>query len=84
MRLPKSSTTKPDFAEAYNNMGNALQRQGKLQEAIEAYGKALSFKPDYPEAYNNIIMSPGKIQETIEAYSNALSLNNDYPEATII
>ena len=27
---------KPDYAEAYNNMGNALKKQGKLEEAIEA------------------------------------------------
>jgi tetratricopeptide (TPR) repeat protein len=32
---------KPDYAEAYNNMGNALKDQGKLEEAIEAYNKAL-------------------------------------------
>ena len=25
---------KPDFAEAYNNLGNALKDQGKLEEAI--------------------------------------------------
>jgi tetratricopeptide (TPR) repeat protein len=35
-------------------MGNALKDQGKLEEAIEAYNKALSIKPDYAEAYNNI------------------------------
>jgi tetratricopeptide (TPR) repeat protein len=33
---------KPDYAEAYNNMGIALQDQGKLDEAIESYNKALS------------------------------------------
>ena len=25
---------KPDYAEAYNNLGNALQDQGKLEEAV--------------------------------------------------
>ena len=35
-------------------MGNALKDQGKLEEAIEAYKKALSLKPDYAGAYNNI------------------------------
>ena len=34
-------------------MGNALQDQGKLEEAIEAYNKALSIKPDYAEAIEN-------------------------------
>ena len=31
-------------------MGAALQSQGKLEEAIEAYNKALSLKPDYAHA----------------------------------
>jgi tetratricopeptide (TPR) repeat protein len=35
-------------------MGNALKDKGKLQEAIEAYNKAISIKPDYAEAYNNL------------------------------
>ena len=35
-------------------MGNALKDQGKLEEAIEAYNKAISIKPDYAEAYNNM------------------------------
>ena len=30
---------KPDYAEAYNNMGNALKDQGKLDEAIASYKK---------------------------------------------
>ena len=35
-------------------MGIVLKDQGKLEEAIEAYNKALSMKPDYAEAYNNM------------------------------
>ena len=31
----KSSAIKPDYAEAYNNMGVTLKDQGKLDEAIE-------------------------------------------------
>jgi tetratricopeptide (TPR) repeat protein len=50
----KALAIKPDYAEAYNNMGNALKEQGKLEEAIEAYNKALAIKPDYAEAYNNM------------------------------
>ena len=35
-------------------MGNALKDQGKLEDAIEAYNKAISLKPTYAEAWNNI------------------------------
>ena len=37
-------------------MGIALQEQGKLEEAIEAYNKALAIKPDYAEAYTTWAM----------------------------
>ena len=38
----------------------------KLEEAIEAYNKALSIKPDYAEAYNNMgnaLKDQGKLEE---------------------
>ena len=35
-------------------MGNALQEQGKVEEAIEAYNKALLLSPDNAKAWNNI------------------------------
>jgi tetratricopeptide (TPR) repeat protein len=35
-------------------MGATLQDQGKLDEAMEAYNKALSLKPDYTEAHRNL------------------------------
>ena len=43
----KAFTTKPDFSEAYNNLGTALEGKGKLEEAVEAYTKAILLKPDY-------------------------------------
>ena len=46
--------------------------QGKLEEAIEAYTKALSIKPDYADAYYNMgnaLQEQGKLEEAIEAYS---------------
>ena len=46
----KALAIKPDYAEAYYNMGNALKEQGKLEEAIEAYNKALAIKPDHEAA----------------------------------
>ena len=46
-------TTTPSFAEAHNNLGNALSAQGKLDKAVACYRRALDLKPDYVEAYNN-------------------------------
>ena len=80
----KALSIKPDYADAYNNMGNALKDQGKLDEAIAAYNKALSIKPDYAEAYNNMgvtLQEQGKLDEAIAAYNKALSIKPDYAEA---
>ena len=48
----------PHYAEAYNNMGNVLRDQGKLEKAMAYYQKALSLKSDYPEARYNVGYSP--------------------------
>ena len=38
----KALSIKPDYAEAYYNIGVTLKEQGKLDEAIAVYNKALS------------------------------------------
>ena len=56
-------------------MGIAFKKQGKLEEAIEAYSKAISLKSDYAEAYNNLgnaLKDQDKLEEAIEAYNNAI------------
>ena len=65
-------------------MGNALKEQGKLEEAIEAYNKALAIKPDYAEAYNNMgvtLRGQIKLEEAIAAYNKALDIKPDHAEA---
>jgi len=65
-------------------MGVALKDQGKLEEAIEAYNKALAIKPDYTVAYNNMgnaLQDQGNLEEAIEAYNKALAIKPDYAEA---
>jgi tetratricopeptide (TPR) repeat protein len=50
---------------------------GKLEEAIEAYNKALAIKPDYAEAYYNLgitLKDQGKLEEAIEAYNKTLAI----------
>ena len=58
-------------------MGNALQEQDKLEEAIEAYKKVISVNPDYAEAYNNMgnaLQDQGKFNDAIKAYKKASQL----------
>ena len=41
-----------------NNLGVTLQEQGKLDEAIETYCKALSIKPEHTAAAANLVKLP--------------------------
>ena len=80
----KALSIKPDFAEAYNNMGNALQEQGKLEEAMEAYAKSLTIKPDNADAYYNMgnaLADLGIPEEAMQAYTKTLNLKPDFTNA---
>ncbi|MDA9261301.1 sulfotransferase, partial [Planktomarina temperata] len=70
--------------EVYNNMGVALEVQGKLEEAIKTFTNALTIKPDYSEPYNNmanILSGQGKLEEAIKTYKKALAIKPGYAEA---
>ena len=80
----KALAIKPDYAEAYNNMGSALKDKGESDAAIESYKKALKIKPDYAEAYNNMgnaLLNKGEPGPAIESYKKALHIKPDYAEA---
>jgi len=65
-------------------MGNALQDLDALEEAIDAYGKALSIKPNYAEAsYNigNALTEQEKLSEATDAYRKAIAINPNHTEA---
>ena len=59
---------------------NALKEQGKLDEAIEAYNKAIAFKPDYADCLLQLglaLKEQGNLEEAIKAYNKALSIKPD-------
>ena len=65
-------------------MGNALQDQGNLEEAIVSYGKALAINPDYADAYYNMgnaLQDQGNLEEAILSYGKALAIKPDYAGA---
>ena len=41
---------KPNFPEAYNNLGGALKETGEFGQAIAAFNKALELRPGYISA----------------------------------
>ena len=43
-----------EYDEAHCNLGVIFREQGRLEEAIGAYQKALSINPNFAEVYNNL------------------------------
>jgi Flp pilus assembly protein TadD len=41
---------RPDFPEAWNELGFALRQTGRYQDALKAYDQALKLRPNFPEA----------------------------------
>ena len=75
---------KPDYFDAYNNMGNALKKKGDSDAAIDCYKKALKIKPDYVDAYYNMGNTLDFIGEpvaAIDCYKKALKIKPNYVDA---
>lgn len=70
----------PDYAEAHNNLGNALNDLRKHEEAVASYRRALDIKPDYAEAHYNLgnaLKNLGKLEEAVASYHRALQINSE-------
>jgi tetratricopeptide (TPR) repeat protein len=69
---------------AYNNLGNALKREGRVDEAIIQYKRTLEIRPSHAEAHNNLgnaLVQKGQVDEAITCYQKALNINPGYAEA---
>lgn len=79
-----SPTLNPRSADGFNNLGFALQEQGRLDEAIEACAKAIALKPDHADAYNNMgnaLRKQGRLDQAAKAYGTALKLKPEHAGA---
>lgn len=66
------------------NLGAALDRAGRADEAIPHYREAIRIRPDYAEAHYNLgvdMARKGKIGEAVAHYRRALEIWPDYPYA---
>ena len=69
---------------AHHNLGVALARQGRLDEAIAHYRDALRIQPTYADArYNlaNALSRQGKLDEAVVNYVEALRLDPKHVQA---
>ena len=74
----------PDLAQAHNDLGIALCRQGRLEEGIRQFEQALTWRPDLPEAHSNLgvaLARQGRRDEAVRQLTEALKLRPNYPEA---
>ena len=77
---------KPDCADAYSNMGNALKEKGDLKDAISCYERAIKLKPDYAKAYNNLgttLKDVGNFEAAINNFQKAIEADPKFAQAYI-
>ncbi|MDZ8260548.1 tetratricopeptide repeat protein [Nostoc sp. ChiQUE01b] len=70
----------PDLGKSHSNLGEILQKQGRLNDAIKSCQQAIKIKPDDANAYHNLgyfFHEKGRFEQAIEAYEKALSIQPD-------
>ena len=68
----------PNIAGVHNNLGIALTKAGRLQEAIGHFEQALRINPDSATAHNNLgnaLLQAGRPEDAIRQYQQALQSN---------
>ncbi|MES2515966.1 MAG: tetratricopeptide repeat protein [Bacteroidota bacterium] len=74
----------PDAYVAYNNRGNAYYNEGKINEALADFDKAISIKPNSPNALSNraaIYINMQKYKEALNDLNNAILYKPDFANA---
>jgi Flp pilus assembly protein TadD len=69
---------------AHNNLGVALARQGRLEEAIHHHSESLRIRPDQAEVHNNLanaLAARGDFEEAVRHYYEALRIKTDFASA---
>ena len=72
------------YAAAYNHLGNAYTKDAKIEEAIQAYQKAIAINPELAEAYynlGNLYAQTSEHEQAVEYYEKALRLRPGFQAA---
>jgi tetratricopeptide (TPR) repeat protein len=82
--IRKALKQNPRSAEAYNNLGIALDALQRHDAAIASYERALAIVPNHAEAYNNLgiaLQALDRLVEAVASYEAALAIRPDYATA---
>jgi protein O-mannosyl-transferase len=75
----------PTNERAHNNLGNALDDEGRTGEAISQFETVLALKPELAEAHSNLgnalSKTPGRLDDAIAQYREAARLKPEYEPA---
>jgi tetratricopeptide (TPR) repeat protein len=75
---------KPDYADAHQNLGLALQQTNQPEAALKAFEKAIEFNPKFAKAYDNLGSMHqffGRFEEAIEYHKSSLVIDPSSLEA---
>jgi tetratricopeptide (TPR) repeat protein len=75
---------RPDHLEALNNLGNALVKLERANEAIAAYRRVIAAAPARADAHANLafaLRQLGRMEEALAEYRRALDLDPRYLDA---
>ncbi len=81
-----AAARKPDYFNAFFNLGRLLQRMGREEEAITAFDSALKVKPDYVDALvgrGNVYAAQHAYEKAKADYEKAISLDPDSRDAVL-
>jgi tetratricopeptide (TPR) repeat protein len=74
----------PTEIRVHNNLGQALEEEGRIEEAMVHYRKAIEQNVLFADAYNNLGLALEKVGEEKEAaqvYKSVLEFDPDNPDA---
>ena len=74
----------PDCWMAHNNLGLLLKDQGRIEEAMEHYHKALQINPNAAITLDDLgmaLIAKGQFDEAIENFRQAIQINPNYAAA---
>ncbi len=82
--IAKAIALNPGQAAPHSNLGLALERLGRLQEAMASYDRAIEIEPAFVAAQfnrGNVLRDMNRLEEALSSYDRVIGLSPDHAEA---